>query len=66
MKVNQKQGANLLNKKKNAPHGPLYPYKPHTDRGFGHEFSEYDVLWSTSLLTQPGKQGCFLVYKYDQ
>ena len=35
--------------------GPLYPYRPFTDRGPNHVFSEYDVLWSTSLLCKPGK-----------
>ena len=45
--------------------GPLYPYKPHTDLGPNHVFGEYDVLWSTSLLCKPGKQGFFLVYKFD-
>ena len=31
-----------------------------------HVFSEYDVLFSTSILAKPGKQGFFLVYKYDK
>ena len=64
--VNQKQANNkskTLTKENNA--GLLYPYKPHTEQGLKHQFSEYDVLWSTSLLCKPGMQGFFLVYKFD-
>ena len=59
MRVGDRQGPAVTKmpggKKRSMPNGPLYPYKPHTDRGYGHQFSEYDVLWTTSLLTHPGK-----------
>jgi len=68
MKTTNKQIKNdhktkTLTKENDA--GLLYPYKPHTDQGLKHLFSEFDVLWSTSLLCKPGKQGFFLVYKFD-
>ena len=71
MRVNPKLAENLTTaeskkkSKKASEVGPLYPYQPHTDCGYHHEFSEYDVLWSNSLLCKPGKQSFFLVYKYD-
>ena len=66
MKNSNKQTHNKIKTLTKENHvGLLYPYKPHTDQGLKHQFSEYDVLWSTSLLCKPGKQGFFLVYKFD-
>ena len=62
------QGQGVKGQKKMGRHtktGILYPYMPHIDLNKNHEFSEYDVLWSTSLLCKPGKNQFILVYKFD-